>query len=132
MAAEAVGSPGAFLLGVAVTLVWGLSGPRFRFFDSWQLVIGTVTSIVTFLVVFLIQNTQNRDSRVMQMKLDELIRAVKPARTELIQMESMSDAELDELQREFQAQRDEVTGELKRLEDLRSSVLRKPGRLMRP
>ncbi len=102
IAADSVGSPAAFLLGVGATLAWGATGPYFRYSDTWQLVINTGTSIGTFLVVFLIQNTQNRDAKVMHLKLDELIRAVKPARTELVQMETMTDAELDELQQEFQ------------------------------
>lgn len=111
MAADAVGSPGAFLLGVGVTLIWVATGSYFHYSDTWQLVINTGTSIGTFLIVFLIQNTQNRDAKVMQLKLDELIRAVKPARTELVQMESMADAQLDELQREFQSCRDEASSD---------------------
>jgi low affinity Fe/Cu permease len=109
MAADGVGSPAAFLLGVAATLVWVATGSYFHYSDTWQLVINTGTSIGTFLIVFLIQNTQNRDAKVMQLKLDELIRAVKPARTELVQMESLADAQLEELQREFQSCRDEAS-----------------------
>lgn len=82
----------------------------FRYSDTWQLVINTGTSIGTFLIVFVIQNTQNRDAKVMQLKLDELIRAVERARTELVQMESLNDSELDELQRDFQLYRDEASG----------------------
>ena len=124
IAADAVGSPGAFLLGVAATLFWAGTGSYFHYSDTWQLVINTGTSIGTFLVVFLIQNTQNRDAKVMQLKLDELIRAVKPARTELVQMESLTDAELDELQREFQSCRDEASSNLKRLAESRDHRLR--------
>lgn len=109
LASDAVGSPAAFLLGVAATLVWAGTGSYFHYSDTWQLVINTGTSIGTFLVVFLIQNTQNRDAKVMQLKLDELIRAVKNARTELVQMESRSDAELDDLKQEMQSHRDEAS-----------------------
>ncbi|HTP86535.1 MAG TPA: low affinity iron permease family protein [Bryobacteraceae bacterium] len=118
---EAVGSPQAFLLAVAATGIWLLCGRYFRFSDAWQLVINTSTSVATFLIVFLIQNTQNRNARVMQMKLDELIRALGPARTELVHMESMTDAELDALQNEFEGQRDRAAGGLKRLARFRSS-----------
>jgi low affinity Fe/Cu permease len=122
--AEAVGSPAAFLLGVGATLVWAATGPYFHYSDTWQLVINTGTSIGTFLIVFLIQNTQDRDAKVMQLKLDELIRAVKPARTELVQMESLTDAELDELQREFQSCRDDASNNLKRLAESRDHRIR--------
>jgi low affinity Fe/Cu permease len=108
-AADAVGSPTAFLLGVSVTLIWAATGSYFHYSDTWQLVINTGTSIGTFLVVFLIQNTQNRDAKVMQLKLDELIRAVKTARTELVQMEVLTDNELDDLQKEFQGHREQAT-----------------------
>jgi len=120
VAADSVGSPAAFLLGVCATVAWAATGPYFKYSDTWQLVINTTTSIGTFLVVFLIQNTQNRDAKVMQLKLDELIRAVKPARTELVQMETLTDAELDELQLEFQSWRDEASRNLSRLEESRN------------
>lgn len=100
--AEAVGSPWAFASAVLVTVVWAASGPLFRFSDTWQLVINTGTTIATFLIVFLIQYTQNRDARVVHLKLDELIRAVGTARNELVAMEGLSDAELEKLQKEFQ------------------------------
>lgn len=102
-AADAVGSQSAFFLAVLLTVVWALTGPYFHYSDTWQLVINTGTSVATFLIVFLIQNTQNRDARVIQMKLDELIRAVQTARTELVQMESLSDPELEQLQKHFQS-----------------------------
>jgi low affinity Fe/Cu permease len=114
-AADAVGSPAAFLLGVVITLIWAMTGSYFRYSDTWQLVINTGTSIGTFLIVFLIQNTQNRDAKVMQLKLDELIRAVKAARTELVQMEALTDEELDELQREFLVHRDQAARNLERI-----------------
>ena len=106
--AEAVGSSRAFLIALGVVAVWGLSGPIFKFSDTWQLVINTGTTIVTFLMVFLIQNTQNRDSHAMHLKLDELIRANKNARNKLLALENMSDEELVTLQREFEELRDRV------------------------
>src|SRR5580700_11182246 len=93
-AAQAAGSARAFLFALAATLIWIATGPYFHYSDTWQLVINTATSVATFLIVFLIQNTQNRDTAVLQLKLDELIRAVKRARTELIQMEGLPDEEL--------------------------------------
>ena len=115
-AADGVGSPAAFLLGVLCTLVWALTGPYFHFSNSWQLVLDTGTSVATFLIVFLIQNTQNRDAKVMHLKLDELIRAVRSARTELVQMEALTDAQLDELQKEFQLHRDQAASTLASIE----------------
>jgi len=99
--AQAVGTPWTFLGAVLIVIVWALSGPAFHFSDTWQLVINTGTTIVTFLMVFLIQNTQNRDAKVMHLKLDELIRATHTARNRLVDMEQMSDEELAALQREF-------------------------------
>src|ERR1700719_2767632 len=115
VAADAVGSPAAFLLGVITTLVWAATGSYFHYSDTWQLVINTTTSIGTFLIVFLIQNTQNRDAKVMQLKLDELIRSVHAARTELVQMEGLTDQELDNLQKEFQLHRDQAASNLERI-----------------
>jgi low affinity Fe/Cu permease len=89
------------LLAVGVVVVWGASGPLFHFSDTWQLVINTGTTIVTFLMVFLIQNTQNRDSKALHLKLDELIRGVEGARTHLVDLEEMTDEELDQLQEQF-------------------------------
>jgi low affinity Fe/Cu permease len=97
-----VGSPWAFLVACLVIVLWASTGPHFKFNNTWQLVINTGTTIVTFLMVFLIQNTQNRDARAMHLKLDELIRALKGARNKLVNLEEMSDAELDELQEQFQ------------------------------
>ena len=119
--AEAVGSPWAFLLGVAVTVLWAASGPYFRYSDTWQLVINTGTTIATFLIVFLIQHTQNRDAKVMQLKLDELIRAVSSARTELVQMESLSDEQLKALQQEFTRLQEHAAKGLERIEESRKN-----------
>ena len=102
-AALAMGKPGAFGLALLVVIVWALTGPLFNYSDTWQLVINTGTTVVTFLMVFLIQSTQNRDSQVFHLKLDELIRAVGEARNELVDMESLSDAELDRLHRQFES-----------------------------
>jgi low affinity Fe/Cu permease len=98
----AVGKPGAFLLALCSIIVWAVLGPVFHFSDTWQLVINTATTIVTFLMVFLIQNTQNRDTKALHLKLDELLRGVEGARTSLVDLESMTDEELDRLQREFE------------------------------
>ena len=99
--ASAVGSKWAFMLSVAVVVVWAATGPVFHFSDTWQLVINTGTTIVTFLMVFLIQNTQNRDAKAIQLKLDELLRGVKGARTNLVNLEEASDEELEKLQKQF-------------------------------
>ncbi|HEX5970521.1 MAG TPA: low affinity iron permease family protein [Gemmatimonadaceae bacterium] len=99
--AQAVGTPWTFLAAMAVVVLWAASGPAFHYSDTWQLVINTGTTIVTFLMVFLIQNTQNRDAKVMHLKLDELIRATHTARNKLVDMEAMSDEELATLQQEF-------------------------------
>jgi low affinity Fe/Cu permease len=103
--AVAVGRPEAFTLAAAIVILWAVVGPTFHYSDTWQLTINTGTTIVTFLMVFLIQNTQNRDAQVMQLKLDELIRAVELARNELVDMEDLSDDELHRLQRQFEALR---------------------------
>src|SRR5271163_2762057 len=91
------GRPLTFGLAFAIVIVWGITGPMFHYSDTWQLVINTGTTIITFLMVFLIQNTQNRDSAAVQLKLDELIRATKGARNSLLALESMSDDELHTL-----------------------------------
>ena len=101
--ARATGRPVAFLVAVTVIVVWAGTGPVFGFSDTWQLVINTGTTIVTFLMVFLIQNTQNRDARALHLKLDELLRSLKPARNRLIDLESCSDEEIAQLERQFHA-----------------------------
>jgi low affinity Fe/Cu permease len=106
--AEIVGHSSAFILAVAVISLWAISGPLFHFSDTWQLVINTGTTIVTFLMVFLIQNTQNRDGHAIHLKLDELIRANAHARNALLGLESLGDADLKKLQDEFEALRDHV------------------------
>jgi low affinity Fe/Cu permease len=116
--AEVVGSPWAFLVGVWAVLIWGLSGPYFHFSDTWQLVINTGTTIVTFLVVFLIQGAQNRDSRALHLKLDELLRAVDHARTSLVALESRTDDDLDRLQKEFEQLRETQGEHIERCPDV--------------
>jgi low affinity Fe/Cu permease len=96
-----MGSPVAFTLSVVAILAWAATGPLFDYSDTWQLVINTATTIVTFLMVFLIQNTQNRDAKAIHLKLDELIRGLQGARNHLVDLENMTDAELDALQEEF-------------------------------
>ena len=90
-----VGRPGTFILAVAIVLVWAVSGPVFRWSDAWQLVINTGTTIVTFLMVFVIQNTQSRDTQAMQLKLDELIRVNEMARNALINLEEQPEADVE-------------------------------------
>ncbi|GLC24742.1 low affinity iron permease family protein [Roseisolibacter agri] len=108
------GSPLGFGIAVAVVVVWALTGPVFGYSDSWQLVINTGTTIVTFLMVFLIQNTQNRDTRAVHLKLDELLRAVRDARNSMLDLENLTDDELDRLQAEFSALREHAQEEAKR------------------
>lgn len=100
--AEMTGTPGVFVLAIVIIAIWGLSGPMFGYSDTWQLVINTGTTIVTFLMVFLIQNTQNRDAKAIHLKLDELLRSVEGARTSLVDLEEDSDEDLEALRKEFQ------------------------------
>ena len=97
------------MLALLVVVVWAATGPIFGFSDTWQLIINTGTTIVTFLMVFLIQNAQNRDNKALHLKLDELIRAKKEARNEIMDVEDMSDAELARLQKEFVRKSKETT-----------------------
>jgi low affinity Fe/Cu permease len=98
-----VGSPWAFAASIALVIGWAALGPVYHYSDTWQLVINTGTTIVTFLMVFLMQNTQNRDSKAIQLKLDELLRGVKGARTGLVRLETLTEEELVALEREFKA-----------------------------
>jgi low affinity Fe/Cu permease len=109
-----LGTPAAFVAAVLVVVAWATTGPFFGFGDTWQLVINTSTTIVTFLMVFLIQATQNRESRAVQLKLDELIRATK-ARNEFADLEEADDEELEDLQRDFHSLRERYMRRQKRL-----------------
>lgn len=106
--ANAVGHPLAFVGALVVVVVWAATGSAFRYSDTWQLVINTGTTIVTFLIVFLIQNAQNRDSKAIHLKLNELLKAMHGARTELVDLEEMSDADLESLHAEFKKIHDEL------------------------
>lgn len=97
-----VGTPSVFLAAIAGILIWALLGPICHFSDTWQLIVNTATTIITFLMVFLIQNTQNRDSRAIHLKLDEIIRSIHVARNEMIDIEKLSDEELETLARQFE------------------------------
>src|SRR5436309_12932506 len=97
-----LGSAWAFAGAILIIVIWGLSGPAFHYSNTWQLIINTGTTIVTFLMVFLIQNTQNRDAKAVHLKLDEVIRALKGARNELVDLENLSDEDLKKLEKQFQ------------------------------
>ncbi len=96
-----LGSAWAFTVAITIIVVWALTGPTFHFSDTWQLIINTGTTIVTFLMVFLIQNTQNRDAKAFHLKLDEIIRALKGARNELVDLENLCDDDLKNLEKQF-------------------------------
>jgi low affinity Fe/Cu permease len=112
--AAMLGSAWAFGGAVFVILVWILTGPTFHFSDTWQLIINTATTIITFLMVFLIQNTQNRDAKAVHLKLDEMIRALKGARNQLVDLEDLSDEELKNLEEQFQRLRKKAEHDGKR------------------
>lgn len=107
-----MGNPIAFITAVAIIIIWGFSGPIFHFSDTWQLIVNTSTTIITFLMVFLIQNTQNRDNEAIQLKLDELIRSVKGAHNGLLGIEELTEEELNEMRERYsklaQIARDEL------------------------
>jgi low affinity Fe/Cu permease len=98
-----LGSRWAFMIAIAVIVLWGLTGPSFHYSDTWQLIINTGTTIVTFLMVFLIQNTQNHDAKAIHLKLNELIRALDKAKNQMIDVESLSEAEIDALSKKYEA-----------------------------
>jgi low affinity Fe/Cu permease len=110
----AVGSVWAFVFSVFVVIVWACLGPVFQYSDTWQLVINTSTTIVTFLMVFLIQSTQNRDAKAIHLKLDELIRATVGARNDLVDLEELSEDELEHLAKEFSHFRDKARATIDR------------------
>jgi low affinity Fe/Cu permease len=112
--ARATGHPAAFAVAVGIVVGWLFSGPAFRFTDTWQLVINTGTTIVTFLMVFLIQNTQNRDSEAVQLKLDELIRAVEGAHNALLDVEELTERDLDRMRERYESLAREAREDLRR------------------
>lgn len=127
--ANKTGQPGAFISATATILIWAVTGPVFGFSDTWQLVINTGTTIVTFLMVFLIQHTQNRDTEALQVKLDELIRAITGARNELLGAEELDEEELLKLRTEYtrlaeQARQSELSSQLTASEAIRPSPVR--------
>jgi len=111
VASAAAGSAWSFFAALAIIVIWSATGPTFHYSDTWQLVINTGTTIITFLMVFLIQNTQNRDAKAMHLKLDELLRGVRGARTSLVDLEELSDEELAKLQEEFKQLHQKMQGE---------------------
>jgi low affinity Fe/Cu permease len=111
---HAAGHPATFVTAVLIILFWAVTGPIFEFRDTWQLVINTGTTIITFLMVFLIQNTQNRDSAAMQLKLDELIRAINGAHNGLLDLEELSDEELGKIRAHYETLARKTREELKR------------------
>jgi len=115
------GTSWAFIAAVLIIIVWAVTGPIFKYSDTWQLVINTGTTIITFLMVFLIQNTQNRDAKAIHLKLDELIKGVGGARTGLVDLENMSDEELEKLHKEFERLHKEVDSKLNKSHDKKKS-----------
>ena len=111
------GKPITFIASVLIVVIWAVTGPLFKFSDTWQLVINTGTTIITFLMVFLIQNTQNRDSAAVQLKLDELICAIKEARNEFIDVEDLDDRELAEKRQEMLKQVEDVQEQIEQIDD---------------
>lgn len=114
---EVLGTAWAFIGALIIIAVWGLTGPVFHYSDTWQLIINTGTTIVTFLMVFLIQNTQNRDAKAMHLKLDELIRAVEGARNRLVDLEKLSDEELKKLEEQFTRLRNKASERASEIEE---------------
>ena len=114
LTAKITGKPVTFMIAVSVIVVWAITGPVFGFSDTWQLIINTGTTIITFLMVFLIQNTQNRDSEAMQVKLDELIRATKGAQNALLDLEELEEDELDRIKAGYGKIAEQARGELRR------------------
>src|SRR5438067_13888824 len=102
-----MGHPAAFIIAVLACVIWAATGPYFDYSDTWQLVINTGTTILTFLIVFLIQNTQNRDARALHLKLDEVIRAIHTAHNDMINIEKLSDGELEQLAKRYERLREE-------------------------
>ena len=113
LTARITGKPLTFMVAASIVVLWGITGPIFGFSDTWQLVINTGTTIVTFLMVFLIQNTQNRDSEAIQVKLDELIRATQGAQNALLDLEELEEEELDRIKAGYEEIAEKARGELR-------------------
>ena len=113
-----LGTAWAFIGALVIIAIWGLTGPVFHYSDTWQLIINTGTTIVTFLMVFLIQNTQNRDAKAMHLKLDELIRAIEGARNRLVDLEKLSDEELKRLEEQFTRLRNKASDRASEIEEI--------------
>jgi low affinity Fe/Cu permease len=122
LAAHASGHPATFILAVIIILGWGVTGPLFGFSDTWQLVINTGTTIITFLMVFIIQNTQNRDSAAIQLKLDEIIRSLDTANNALLNMEELDEKDLEEIRARYLRLAEEARNKLRK----RSSLVHPP------
>jgi low affinity Fe/Cu permease len=123
-ASSVLGSAWAFVCAIVIIVVWALTGPTFHYSDTWQLIINTGTTIVTFLMVFLIQNTQNRDAKAVHLKLDELIRALGPARNKLVDLEKLSDDDLKSLETEFEKVRQKAESAKEEVEGLKDAASR--------
>jgi low affinity Fe/Cu permease len=117
-----LGSAWAFVIAIGIIVVWAATGHAFGYSDTWQLIINTGTTIVTFLMVFLIQNTQNRDAKAVHLKLDELIRALGPARNKLVDLEKLSDDDLKALENEFEKLRKKAEGAKEEVEELKETA----------
>jgi low affinity Fe/Cu permease len=116
-----IGRPTAFFTAVLIVIVWGLAGPLFQYSDTWQLVINTGTTIVTFLMIFLVQNTQNRDNKAIHLKIDEVIRSIKGARNDLLDIEDEPDQRLKDLHQEFH----DLSQKTKNLEEVQAKIVEK-------
>jgi low affinity Fe/Cu permease len=119
--ARTTGHPGAFALALAVILAWVITGPLFHFSDTWQLIINTATTVVTFLMVFLIQSTQNRDSIAVQLKLDELVRATRGAHNSTLALEELTEEELETLKAEYLRLAERARSHIKKRQSSRSA-----------
>jgi low affinity Fe/Cu permease len=117
-----LGSAWAFVIAILIIVIWAMTGPAFHYSDTWQLIINTGTTIVTFLMVFLIQNTQNRDAKAVHLKLDELIRALGGARNKLVDLEKLSDDDLKTLETEFEKLRKKAEGAKEEVEELKETA----------
>jgi len=121
-ASNVLGSAWVFVLAILIIVIWAATGHAFGYSDTWQLIINTGTTIVTFLMVFLIQNTQNRDAKAVHLKLDELIRAVSGARNKLVDLEKLSDDELKTLEHEFEKLRKKAEGAKEEVQELKETA----------